>query len=164
MNAKRLLIFAVVALAIAVTVCLGFDAYYKRKQPVFKNTPKLFSAVTAFSQDLSRRGQALPAAVSVEQLISGGYLLADDVRAFQGVDVQIWLSGDDLMPDRVLLSAKLPDGSINAALADGSVQQFSPQRFKAQLRKTGQLDGSPSRTHPVFPETNSAPTAATAGP
>ena len=163
MKAKCFLIFVAAALAIAGIVCLGFDAYYMRKQPVFNNAPKLVSAVAAFSQEMARRGQAVPTTVSLTKLISGRYISADDVRAFQGMDVQIWLSAADTLPvpDSVVISAQLPDGSINAALADGSIQQFSPQHFREQLRKAGQQKSSANGSQPIRSETNR--TSSTAG-
>jgi hypothetical protein len=159
MKPQRLLIFIAAAIALAVVVAAAFTTYWQRKQPVFKNAPKLVSAMQAFSQDLARKGQPLPTTVSLRELVSRGYLRADDVRAFEGMEVTIWLRVDETEPEGVVMSATLPDGTVNAALADGSVQQFSPRKFAALLKNTGQ-DGTTNGSPLIRSGTNSPSSAA----
>jgi len=127
---------------------------------VFKDSPKLISAVQAFCQNLTARGQPLPASVSLRELISSGYLAASDIRAFDGMDVTISLAANENTPLGALIWARLPDGSINALLADGSVQQVSPRRFEKYLEQSGQTSAPTDGSQPNRSETNGTPSAA----
>jgi hypothetical protein len=108
--------------AVAAVVCVALTNYWQRKQPVFKDASKLITAMRAFSEDLKTRGQPLPPSVSLRELVSGGYILARDVRAFDGMDVTISLTADETHPQDVLIRVRLSDGSVIALLTDGSVQ------------------------------------------
>lgn len=122
MKARRLLAYIASAIAVAIIVCVAVTTYWQRKQPVFKDAPKLISAMRAFTRDLTARGQSLPATVSLRELVSGGYIVANDVRAFDGMDVTIALTADETHPQEILIRVRFPDGSVTALLADGSVQ------------------------------------------
>ncbi len=76
----------------------------------------------AFSRDLTARGQPLPPTVSLRELVSGGYIAAADLRAFDGMDVTISLTADEARPQEILIRVRMPDGSVTALLADGSIQ------------------------------------------
>jgi len=89
---------------------------------MFRDAPKLISAMHAFSHDLTARGQPLPDAVSLRELVSGGYIAASDVHAFDGIDVTISLKVDETAPQDIVILARLPDGSATAMMVDGSVQ------------------------------------------
>lgn len=122
MKARRFLAYIASAAAVAIIVCVAVTIYWQGKQPMFKDAPKLISAMQAFTRDLTARGQSLPAAVSLRELVSGGYIAANDVRAFDGMDVTISLTADETRPQEILIRVRMPDGSVTALLADGSVQ------------------------------------------
>jgi len=122
MKTRRLLAYIASAIAVAIIVCVAVTTYWQGKQPMFKDAPKLISAMQAFTRDLTARGQSLPAAVSLRELVSGGYIAANDVRAFDGMDVTISLTADETRPQEILIRVRMPDGSMTAVLADGSVQ------------------------------------------
>ena len=138
MKARRLLVFMASAIVLAAVVGVAVTSYWQRQQPVFKDAPKLISAMQAFSQDLRKRGQALPPTVSLRELVSGGYLSAKEVGAFEGVEVTIWPTAADSYPQEMLMCARFPDGSVNALLGDGSVQQLSPQKYAQYLKQSSQ--------------------------
>ena len=121
---------------------------------------KLMSAAAAFSQALIKKGQAIPSAVPAKEVISDGYLTFDDVGGFDGINVMIWLQVPDTEPQSVLMTAQLPGGIVNAMLADGSTEQFSPDGFQAHLQKTGQQAGAANPSQPVVPQTNGTSSAA----
>ncbi len=123
-------------------------------QERFQDLPGLLSAIQAFSRDLTNRGQPLPQSISLGELVSGRYIASNSVRAFQGMETKVWLRADPAVADSVLISSRLPDGSVSATLADGSVQQFSAHRFAQHLQKTGQQDGAASGSQPVASQTN----------
>ena len=122
MKSRRVIVFIVSGIAVATLVCVALTNYWQRKQPVFKDAPKLISAMQAFSKNLTARGQPLPASVSLRELVSAGYIAARDVAAFDGMDVTISMKVDDAQPQEILIRVRLPDGSVTALMADGSVQ------------------------------------------
>ena len=64
----------------------------------------------------------MPDTVSLRELVSGGYISAADVHAFDGMDVTISLKTDEADPQAILMRARSPDGSVTVLMADGSVQ------------------------------------------
>ncbi|HPC51605.1 MAG TPA: hypothetical protein PLV05_00720 [Verrucomicrobiota bacterium] len=81
-----------------------------------------FRDAGVFSRDLTARGQPLPPTVSRRELVSGGYIAAANLRAFDGMDVTISLTADEARPQEILIRVRMPDGSVTALLADGSIQ------------------------------------------
>ena len=151
-------------MVLALVVALAVTACSNRKDHLehFEDLPGLLSAIQEFSGDLAKQGQSVPPSVSLSELVSRGYISTNSVHAFEGMETKIWLSASSAVLDSVLMSARLPDGTVNAALADGSVQQFSAQGFAAHLKKTGQQGGAANRSQPIRSETNR--TSAAAGP
>ena len=96
----------------------------------------------------------------MDDLVSHGYISSNSVRAFEGMETRVWFGVSETEPQKVLMSARQPDGRVIAILADGSVQQFSAQSFAAHLKKTGQQDGSANRSQPSRPDTNQTSGAA----
>jgi hypothetical protein len=75
-------------------------------------------------------------AVSLSELVNRGYISSNNVHAFDGLETRVWLAANPGMPQSVLISARLPDGSVSAVLADGSVQQFSTEKFFPAAEKS----------------------------
>ena len=123
------------------------------RQEQFQDFPGLVSAMQVFSRDLTSRGLPLPQSVSLADLVSHGYISSNSVRAFEGMEARVWFGVSETEPQKVLMSVRHRDGSVSATLADGSVQQFSAQRFTEHLKQTGQ-DGAANRSPPMRPETN----------
>jgi hypothetical protein len=138
MRIHRLFLAPSTALAIIVSLTLTACSQRADRVERFEDLPGLLSAMQAFSRDLTNRGQSMPASVSLNDLVSGGYISSNSVSAFQGMETKVWLRANPAMLNSFLMSARLPDGSISAALADGSVQQFSAQGFADHLAKSGQ--------------------------
>jgi hypothetical protein len=116
-------IFGVVAIAALVSVTL--TACSDRKEAVFDSAPKLIAAAQAFARDHQAGEQPLPPTVSLRELLESGYLEATEVRAFEGMEVEISLTADAEELQQILVSAQLPDGSKIALLGNGSVQQIA---------------------------------------
>jgi hypothetical protein len=163
MRTRRIMVYGGSAIVLAVLLCLALSTYWERSQPVFDSAPKLTSAVQAFARDLTARKAQLPRTVSLRALLDGGYIAASDVRAFEGMEVQISLAADETQPQQILISARLPDGSVTALMGDGSVQQFSPQRYDKYRRQMGQPNGPANRSQPVQLGTNSTSLPAGSG-
>jgi len=124
MKIRRVVALAGSLVAVAVAACVALTAYWQRQQPVLKDGSKLIAAVQAFSRDKTTGGEALPASVSLRELVSGGYIAASDVRAFDGMEVTISLAADETRPQETLIRVRLPDGTVIAGLTDGSAQQI----------------------------------------
>jgi hypothetical protein len=140
-NMKR--VWAIVGVVAALMFVFGID--YVRTHPDhagsqdFQDLPGLLAAVQALERDATNTGHPLPESVSLHELVSGGYISSNSVRAFEGMHTKVWLRGNPAATtSAVLMSARLPSGTVCAVLADGSVQQFSARSFAQHLKKTGQ--------------------------
>ena len=129
-------------------MALVLTGCWSRKEH-FEDLPGLLSAMQAFERDVKNQGQPLPPSVSLSELVRRGYISTNSVRAFDGLETKVWLTANLADMNSVLMSARFPDGSVSAALADGSVQQFSAQSFAAQLAKSGQQAAAPNLSQPV---------------
>jgi len=161
MKLRRILLVPCAGIALVVIVGLVVSAYWEHKQTPFQNAPKLIGALQAFARDHAATGRRLPSEVSLQDLVSGGYLTTNDVRAFAGMEVTFSTQADDTHPQMILARARTPDGQFICLLADGSVQQFSRSRYEEALRG-GQPDSPANRGQPPRSETNR--TSAAAGP
>jgi len=103
-HVMHLILTLIVAAAVA---CLAVVTYWQGKQVAFKDTPALIAAMHAFSRDLTRQGTPLPSSVSLQKLVKGGYIAADKVKAFDGMEVTISLTADGSHPQDVLIRVKL---------------------------------------------------------
>jgi uncharacterized protein YpmB len=124
MKIRRLILIASLLVVAAVVICVALVSHWQRSQPTFKDAAKLVAAAQAYSRDQAVRGQPLPASASLRELVSGGYITTNDVRAFDGMEVTISLTASDADPQSILIHVRMPDGSQIAAMADGSVQQL----------------------------------------
>ena len=119
----RSTIVGVVAIAALVSVTL--TGCSEARKPVFDSAPKLIAAAQAFVRDHQAGEQPLPPTVSLRELLEAGYLEANEVRAFEGMEIEISLATEAGNLQQILVSAQLPDGSKIALLGDGSVQQIA---------------------------------------
>src|SRR5690349_4668575 len=122
MKLRSILLVACAGIALIVIVAFAVSGYSEHKQTPFQNAPKLISALQAFSRDQTVGGRQLPAEVSLQDLLRGGYLTTNDVAAFEGMEVTFSTQVDDTHPQMILARARTPDGRFICLLADGSVQ------------------------------------------
>jgi len=145
MNIRRLLLTTAGAIAAAVVLTLAVNVYWERKQPVLQDAPRLSAALQAFCRDESANGQ-LPAEVSLQDLIKGGYVTSNDVRAFEGIEVTFSTQYDDGPPELVLARALARDGQSICLLADGSVEALSAQKYNDYLSQSRRVVPQKIRT------------------
>ena len=150
---------AVILAAIAVLAVTSCSP----RQEQFQDLPGLLSAMKAYSQDFANRGLPLPQSVSLDDLVSHGYISSNSVRAFEGMKARVWFGVSETEPEKVLMCARQPDGTVIATLANGSVHQYSSQSFTEHLKQTGQQDDTANRSQPLRTETNQTPAAAGSG-
>jgi hypothetical protein len=109
---------AVLAIGVVVFLLLQSAA----TSPGTVDVPKVIAAAKAYGEQLRTTGAAVPAEVSLNQLIASGLLRSNDVSGFSGMKVTVALGVDAQNLQQVLMRARLPDGTEIVALNDGSVQ------------------------------------------
>jgi hypothetical protein len=124
MKVRRLIFIAssLVAAAIVVSVVLVF--HWNHSQRVFKHLPNLVIAAQSYSRDHVSRGQPMPSSVSIRDLVGSGYISAEEVRDFDGMDVTIYPMTSEAYPQSILIRVRMSDGVQIVAMADGSIQQL----------------------------------------
>lgn len=147
MKIRALLVPIASVLAVAILTSVGMVGYWQHNQPVFRNAGKVLAATQAFTRHQNAVGKPIPGEVSLSELIKSGYVSPGDVHAFDGMEVLISLHPSEKQPGCILVSARLPDGTVNALLADGSVQQLSARKFEQYRRQSGQPAESPNEQH-----------------
>jgi hypothetical protein len=90
-------------------------------------------AIQAFAKDRPATNGVATRAVHLEELVSGGYLRADEAKPFGGARVTLFSGADDTNPQLVLAVALSSGGRRVALLSDGSVQQLSEAKYRDQI-------------------------------
>jgi hypothetical protein len=144
MRTRRLLICGAAGIVAVLVLVLVASAYWERRQTPFQNLPGLITALQAYVRDQTAAGRRLPAEIPLSELVRGGYLTTNDVRAFEGMDVAFGTQVDGSQPQSILARARMPDGQFICVLADGSVQQFSRERYEEATRARGTAGSSRS--------------------
>jgi len=136
---------------------------WEHKQGPFFDAPKIVSALHQFSRDQVARGLRVGPEISLQDLVRGGYLTTNDVRAFEGIEVTFTPQNDDSNPEMVLARAREPDGRVYCLLSDGSVHQMSARKLEQLHSPVGKPDGAANRSQPVPSGTNLTSAAAGSG-
>jgi hypothetical protein len=84
---------------------------------------RIVTAVQSFARDRKAKNSVVPTAVPLRELVSGGYLGAEDIRGLEGRDVTVSLNVDETTPSAIWIRVRAADHDI-ALLADGSVLQL----------------------------------------
>jgi hypothetical protein len=108
------------------------------------NLAKVLAASERYRAELETAGRPVPAMVSVAVLLDRGWLRAEDIPGFAGLDVEIALQPDQTRPQDLLMRARFPDGDELVALADGSVQRVRPS---SRLRPDQSAPTTSEETH-----------------
>ena len=120
---QRVLLIAAFLAVIVVAFCCWV---YARKHPPPKfDANKLVEALVAYSNHQHQQQRAMPESVTLQELVAGGYLPAEQMQAFGSSNVTISLTANETRPTEMLIEARLPDGSRCVALSDGSIAQLS---------------------------------------
>jgi Flp pilus assembly protein CpaB len=124
MKIRRLILIAGLLVAVAALASWLLVSHWQRSEQTFKILPKLAAAERSYVRDRVSHGQPLPASVTLQDLVSGGYISADEVRSLGGAEVTFYPEVTDAYPQSFVVRVRMPDGVEMAALADGSVQQL----------------------------------------
>ena len=127
------------------TLALVVILFQARPQPTpLMNGERLANAVARYTRDLHSRGEVLPPTITLDTLVGKGYLTAEDTKPLQGVKLIFHTDAVDTNPQMVLVEAQMPDGQMQAVLADGSVQQFSRSAWATVQKNVGQRGAAPN--------------------
>ena len=84
---------------------------------------KVVAAAQRFRADLRSQRQAVPDAVTLQDLVHHGFLAPAEVKGFNGMQVTISLRTETDRPEEALMRVRFPNGDECIAMGDGSVRQ-----------------------------------------
>jgi hypothetical protein len=123
MKIRRILVIGVLLAVVVVLGSVALVFHWQHSEQTFNVLPKLALAEQHFVRDLASRGQPLPTSVTLQDLVTSGYISTDEVRPLEGADVTFYPRAIDTSPQTILIRVRMSDGSEIVALADGSVEQ-----------------------------------------
>lgn len=124
MTLKRLLAIVGLIVTIAALTSAVLVLHWERTPSPLKNLPKLLATFQRYSKDHAKDVHSLKDSISLQDLVAGGYLSAEDIRDYNGMDIVFYPNGNESSPQSILLSVRMPDGHQLAAMADGSIQEL----------------------------------------
>jgi hypothetical protein len=124
---------------------------------------RLMTALAEYAREVRSRGEPLPASITMETLVRSGHLRPEDAKPFDGAELTFYADADETRPQSVLAVARMPDGTVLAVMADGSVQGFARSRWEEYSKSLGQPNGAANRSQPIRSETNQSSPAAGSG-
>jgi hypothetical protein len=125
---KRQIIIVCLAVLIAAYVIgmvpiirsrLEYDKTVKALQSL--SPDRVYTAVQSFTRDRKATNGVVQASASLQELVSGGYLSAEDIRGLQGRDVSVSLTTDESNPSAILIRVHLASGRDAVLMHDGSI-------------------------------------------
>ena len=127
MKKKHLIIIGclavlVVAYVIGMVPSIRFRLEYDKTVKALQNLShdRVYTAVQSFTRDRKATNGVVPASVLLQELVSGGYLSARDIRDLQGRDVSVSLTTDETNPSEIWIRVHLASGRDVAVMQDGS--------------------------------------------
>jgi hypothetical protein len=128
MKTKRLIIIGVLtALVIGYVISIlpnfRHRTEWKRTVAALQSLSheRVETAAQGFARDRKITGDAVP----LRDLVSGGYLRAQDIRGLEDRDAIVSLSANERKPQAAWIRVRASDGSDIVLLADGSIQQMA---------------------------------------
>jgi hypothetical protein len=122
MKTKRIFAIAAVVIVFMIPACFIYFTS-TRTDPGRVDGEKILMASQAYVHDLQARKVAIPATVSIQELITKRFLSPSEVSGFDGMKVTISLTPkDDSHPQEVLVSARLKDGSQIVSTVDAGIR------------------------------------------
>lgn len=138
MKTKRftiVLILAVLGFAYLSSIIpnLRDHSEWKKTVRALQDLPKdsVDTAVAAFARDRKATNSFVPTIVSLRELVSGGYLRAEDIRGLEAKEVTVSLTAGETTPSEVWIRVRTAHGDI-VLMADGSIQRLSSRRENEQ--------------------------------
>ncbi len=151
----RRLTFGLLAALLVGVVAVVLYIEFGSRQQASVNGDRLVAALAQYAKDLRSHGQPLPSSVTLDTLVGSGYLQPEDAKPFAGVNVIFHSDASEAYPQSILMQAHMPDGTVLAVLADGSVQALTRERFE-EFTRTNSQHRSANGSLPIRPETTRA--------
>src|SRR5262245_19973116 len=85
---------------------LALIRYWQRPQPV--DGPAIAKALNDFIKVQRASNTALPPSITLQELVTAGYLRKEAIRGFGDTEVRISLQVDENNPQAILMEARLP--------------------------------------------------------
>jgi hypothetical protein len=123
MRPGRIILGTVLFLALGAVIWWVLTVYWDMQQPKPQDYAGLVKAMQNYSRDKMAAGQATPDSVSLQELVSSGYVSVSDVKAFSGMDVSLSLNGDVNRLQDFVIRVRFPDGSVISHSLAGTVQE-----------------------------------------
>ena len=130
MRTKRFIIFGVLAVLvvayfISIIPNVRRRAEWNRTVAAIQSLPhdRVAMAVQAFARDHRSTDSIVP----LRELVSGGYLRAEEIRGLEDRDVTVSLTADETTSAAVWLRVRAADGSDIVVMADGSIHKVARQ-------------------------------------
>lgn len=120
---KRMAVAIGAAVAIMVAVGLLYLLIAEDSAPGKIDGLKIVAAGSAYTRALIASKLPVPKTVSLDELLTRGYLKPADVAPFQGLDATLVLTADASNPQRVLMRVHMQDGTDLVLTGDGALQQ-----------------------------------------
>ena len=100
---------------------------------------RIASAARNFGRDRKTTNGLVAKGVSLQELVSTGYLRGEEYQRFTRSRMVFYRSADDRSPQTVVAACELSDGVV-VLLSDGSIQQVTRDRYLEQIaRQSGQV-------------------------
>jgi hypothetical protein len=98
-------------------------AEWMRKISALKAIPRdrLELAVQGYIHDNKNKGGSLPATVSLQNLVSNGYLREQDIKGLESSDAAVFLEVDETQPNAVRMRVRSRWGTDIGLMIDGTV-------------------------------------------
>jgi hypothetical protein len=118
---RKYLTRALLAIGVLLGAWLLLAAFLKEPQPSIRGA-EILDGIQRYCTEQ----RLLTNTVTFSELIARGYLPADTLEKFGAADVTVFLKTDGAR--KFLLDARMPDGSHQTLLSDGSVQQITEDK------------------------------------
>ena len=127
---------AILAVAALIAIQVMFE-FKEQKKTGGMNVPNIMSALQALAHEQMNSNHQMPGEVPLSTLIERGYLTADDVRPFKGMDLRFPTQIDtSTKPGAILAYVRTPDDYFICALMDGSIQQLTRSGYEEYMKNT----------------------------
>lgn len=107
----------------------GMSKFKEQKKTGGMNLQNFMSALADLAHEQMNSDHQMPCEVPLSTLLERGYLTADDVGPFKGMDFRFLTQIDMSKPCEILVYVHIPEDHFICAMKDGSVQQMTRSRF-----------------------------------
>ena len=88
---------------------------------------RIVAAAHGFTRQLIASRQVIPKTVSLNELVTRGFLKPEDVAPFHGMETELMLTASASNPNAPIMRVHLPDGSYLVLFNDGTTRQETAQ-------------------------------------